>query len=158
MENIISSELTEIDRNILRLMQRDSSLSVSEIAQQAGVSQSACWRRISRLEQEGIIRSKVALLDPGKLGLGVVVFANVRLSSHSEQNLRAFEQEISACPEVMECYTMTGTMDFLLRIVTTDIQGYEQFFRTHLSTMPAVQEVHSSVAITQIKYTTELPL
>ncbi|MEE8060098.1 MAG: Lrp/AsnC family transcriptional regulator [Pseudomonadales bacterium] len=158
MDNNFSTNLTEIDRNILRLMQKDMSLSVAEIAQRAGLSQSACWRRISRMEQGGIIRAKVALLNADKLDLGVVVFANVRLSSHSDQTLREFEQEISACREVMECYTMTGSMDFLLRIVTKDIHSYEQFFRNHLSNMAAVQEVHSSVAITQIKYTTELPL
>ena len=158
MEKKFTVDLTEVDRNILRLMQKDVSLSMAEIAQRAGLSQSACWRRIARFEQDGIIVGKVAMLNPDKLNLGVVVFANIRLSSHSSETLREFEQQISACPEVMECYSMTGTMDFLLRIVTSDIHSYEQFFRNHLSNIPAVQEVHSSVAITQVKYTTELPI
>lgn len=158
MENKISAELTEIDLNILRIMQRDVGLPVADIAREAGVSPSSCWRRISRMEQEGVIRAKVALLNADALDLGVVVFVNVRLAAHSDQTLREFEEEVAAYPEVLECYTMTGTMDFLLKIVTRDIRGYEQFFRNHLANMPAVQEVHSSVAITQIKYSTQLPI
>lgn len=158
MENKTTISITETDRRILSLLQNDGGMSVAEIAERVGLSQSPCWRRISRLEQEGIIRKRVALLDQQKLGLGVTIFVNVRLSAHQNQSLMEFEQAVCAFPEVMECYTTTGTMDFLLRIVTSDIHAYETFFRNHLSQMPAVQEVHSSIAITQLKYTTEMPL
>ena len=158
MENITDEKWTKVDKKILAILQEDATLSVAEVANRVGLSQSPCWRRINRLEEAGLIQRRVALLDAKKLGLGVVVFVNVRLSGHEEQTLQEFEQAISAYPEVTECYTMTGTMDFLLRIVVKDIQGYETFFRNHLSQMPAVREVHSSVAITQIKYTTALPL
>lgn len=158
MENISPEKLTETDRQILAVLQHDASLSVAEVAERVGLSQSPCWRRIARLEQEGYIRKRVALLDQAKLGLGVTIFVNVRLSAHQNQSLVEFEEAVCAFPEVMECYTMTGTMDFLLRIVTSDIHAYETFFREHLSQMPAVQEVHSSIAITQLKYSTEMPL
>lgn len=153
-----SSEISLVDRNILALLQEDASLSVAEVAERVGLSTSPCWRRINRLEQLGYIQRRVALLNQELLGLGVVVFANVRLSAHQNQSLREFEEAIRAFPQVMECYTMTGSMDYLLRIVTKDIHAYELFFREHLSQMPAVQEVHSSIAITQIKYSTSLPL
>ena len=158
MEHYSTSDLTEIDRNILRVLQHDASLSVSAVARQSGLSRSACWRRMSKLEEEGFIRGRVALLDAERLEFPVVVFVNVRLAAHADQTLRDFEKAICEFPEVTECYTMTGTMDFLLRIVVRDIHAYEEFFRQHLSRMPAVQEVHSSVAITQLKYTTELPI
>ena len=158
MENKTSVVVSETDRQILALLQKDANLSVAEIAEQVGLSQSPCWRRISRLEQEGVIRNRVALLDPSRLGLGVTIFVNVRLSAHQNQSLLDFEKAICAFPEVMECYTTTGTMDFLLKIMTRDIHSYETFFRDHLSQMAAVQEVHSSIAITQLKYTTQMPL
>lgn len=158
MENNFDEKWAKVDKKILAILQEDATLSISEVASRVGLSQSPCWRRINRLEEAGLIKRRVALLDAKKLGLGVVVFVNVRLSGHEDQTLHEFEQAISAFPEVTECYTMTGTMDFLLRIIVKDIQGYETFFRNHLSQMPAVREVHSSVAITQIKNTTSLPL
>jgi len=108
--------------------------------------------------KEGFIDRRVAVLNAKRMGLGLVVFANVKLAKHQSSLLREFEQAIVAYPEVTECYTMTGNMDYLLRIVTADIQSYEKFLRDHLSQMSAVLEVHSSIAITEIKYSTQLPL
>ena len=153
-----STELSLTDREILALLQQDAAMPVAEIAAAVGLSTSPCWRRINRLEQLGYIDKRVALLNREQLGLGVVVFANVRLSAHHNQSLREFEDAVSGFSEVTECYTMTGSMDYLLKIVTRDIHAYELFFREHLSQLPTVQEVHSSIAITQIKYSTELPL
>ena len=150
--------LAQIDKKLLAELQRDASLSMADLAAKVGLSTSACWRRVNKLEEDGCIRGRVALLNPAVLGVGVVVFVNVRLKAHSDEALRGFEQGVAALPEVTECYTMTGAMDYLLRIVVPDIQAYEAFFREHLSRMPAVQEVHSSVAITEIKYSTEVPL
>lgn len=154
----ISSSLTLTDIAILRLLQEDADLPVAEIAARVGLSPSPCWRRIMRLQKDGFIERKVALLNARALGLGLVVFANVKLARHQSSLLREFEQAIVNYPEVTECYTMTGNMDYLLRIVTADIQSYETFLREHLSQMPAVLEVHSSIAITPIKYSTQLPL
>src|SRR5665811_913011 len=112
--------LDDFDKKILDRLQRDSTIAVAELAEQVGLSQSTCWRRINLLEQAGIIRSRVALLDAKALGLEVTVF-----------------------PEVVECYTMSGEMDFLLRIVARDIESYERFLRETLLQMPSVQEVHS---------------
>ncbi len=147
-----------IDRKILEVLQRDASLSNAQIASQVGLSVSPCWRRIQRLEREGVIRGRVALLDPAKLGFGVVVFASVKLSSHGRQALPEFESAIREHPEVLECYTVTGEVDFILRIVTQDMHTYEDFLRHHLLQMPTVAEVHSTIALTQVKYTTSLPL
>jgi Lrp/AsnC family transcriptional regulator len=150
--------LDATDRRILELVQRDGSLSSAAISERVGLSPSPCWRRIQRLEREGYIRGRVALLDAEKLGLAVVVFASVKLSAHGRQALPEFEQAIETCPEVMECYTVSGSVDFLLRVVTRDIHAYEVFLRDYLTQLPAVAEVHSRFAITQVKYTTELPL
>ena len=151
-------ELSKTDREILKLLQRNAGLSTAEIAAQVGLSQSPCWRRISRLEQAGVIKNRVAVLDHGRLGMEVVVFVNVNLTAHGRQNLEDFEKGIKKFPEVLECYTVTGEMDYLLKIVTKDIQHYEKFLRNHLMTMPMIREMHSTIAVTEIKDTTELPL
>ena len=150
--------LDEFDKKILERLQRDSTIAVADLAEQVGLSQSTCWRRINLLEQAGVIRSRVALLDPKALGLEVTVFANIKLSAHGRRSLSEFEEAIAQCPEVVECYTMSGEMDFLLRIVARDIEAYERFLRETLLQMPSVQEVHSHIALSRVKHTTELPL
>lgn len=151
-------ELSSKDIAILKLLQQDAGLSTAEIARQLNMSQSPCWRRISRLQREGVIRKQVALLDSDKLGMDVVVFTSVNLSTHGRQSLEEFEAQVEKFPEVLECYTLTGSMDYMLKIITRDIHHYEQFVRNQLSQMPHVREIHSNVSVTQIKYTTELPL
>lgn len=154
----MTEPLSNIDLKILSLLQSDASLSSAEIAEKVNLSPSPCWRRISRLEKEGYIRKKVALLDPQKLNLGLVIFASVTLSKNDEQSLEQFEEVVASYPEVAECYTVTGAMDYFIKIVAKDMQHYEQFLRKRLLQMPLVREVSSNVAVTQIKYTTELPL
>lgn len=151
-------QMDKLDRNILGLIQSNASLSVTEIADQVGLTQPPCWRRIKRLEELGIIEKRVGLLNQKQLGLNVTVFARIKLSAHGKKSLPEFEQEISAFPEVLECYTMMGEYDFLLKIVSRDIERYETFFRKQLSQMPTVQEIHSNVALSKIKFTTELPI
>lgn len=146
------------DIEILQLLQRDASLTSTDIAKRLNLSQSPCWRRINHIEQEGLIRRRVAVLDREKLGMDVVVFATVNLSAHGRQNLDEFEEQISAFPEVVECYTMTGIWDYMLKIVTRDVHHYERFIRNHLLAMPLIREMHSHIAVTEIKNTTELPL
>ena len=151
-------KLAKQDVQILKLLQSDATVSTASIAQQINVSQSPCWRRINRLEQEGLIKGKVALLDREALGMEVVVFATVNLTSTGRQNLLEFEQDIVRYPEVVECYTMTGIWDYMLKIITRDIRHYEEFVRNTLTTSPSIRELHSHMAVTEIKNITELPL
>jgi Lrp/AsnC family transcriptional regulator len=151
-------KLTKQDVQILKLLQSDATASTASIAQQINVSQSPCWRRINRLEQEGLIKGKVALLDREALGMEVVVFATVNLTSTGRQNLLEFEQDIVRHPEVVECYTMTGIWDYMLKIITRDIRHYEKFVRNTLTTSSSIRELHSHMAVTEIKNVTELPL
>lgn len=151
-------KLARQDVQILKLLQQDATASTASIAEHINVSQSPCWRRINRLEQEGIIKGRVALLDRQALGMEVVVFATVNLTSSGRQNLLEFERDIVRHPEVMECYTMTGIWDYMLKIVTRDIRHYEGFVRNTLTASPAIRELHSHMAVTEIKNVTELPL
>ena len=152
------TKLDSIDGKILGVLQNDASLSSAQVAERVGLSASPCWRRIQRLERVGVIRARVALLDPERLGLSVVVFASVKLSAHGRQALPQFEEAIRKYPQVMECYTVSGGVDYLLRVLTPDIHSYEAFLRDELLQLPTVAEVHSRIAITQVKYTTAVPL
>ena len=150
--------LDNFDREILQLLQEDASLSAAEIGARIGLSQSPCWRRINRLEETGIISRRVAQLDRHKLGLDVLVFAMIKLNAHGRRSLPEFADAIRRHPEVQECFTPLGDMDFLVRIVTRDIQSYERFFFETLSQLPGVHEVHSNIAMSEMKSTTALPL
>ena len=150
--------LDPIDRQILAILQRDASLSAADVALRVGLSQSPCWRRIARLEKLGLVRRRVALLDRQRLGLGVLVFAQVKYARGARQSLAGFEDTIRSFPEVQECYMLMGEVDFLLKIVTRDVAAYERFLREKLSRIPAVREVRSSIALTTVKESTELPL
>ena len=150
--------LAKQDVAILKMLQRDATTSTAAIAEQLNMSQSPCWRRINRLEQEGLVQRRVALLDRSALGMDVVVFATINLTSTGRQNLLEFEREIVRYPEVIECYTMTGIWDYMLKIVTRDIRHYETFVRNTLTASPSIRELHSHMAVTEIKNTTELPL
>ncbi len=134
--------LDQTDRKILEILQKDATLSASDIAEKVGLSQSPCWRRISRLEKNGIINRRVAILDRRALGLNVVVFAHIKLSAHGRKSLPEFENAIRDFPEVMDCFTTTGEVDYILKVVTRDIESYERFFRTSLSQLPSVLEVN----------------
>ena len=151
-------DLNKKDIHILDILQSDATVSTAAIAEKINVSQSPCWRRIQRLEQEGAIKGRVALLDRSALGMEVVVFATINLTSTGRQNLIEFEQEIVNYPEVMECYTMTGIWDYMLKIVTRNIRHYEDFVRNTLTSSPSIRELHSHMAVTEIKNTTCLPL
>ncbi len=150
--------LDDFDRRILALLQEDASLSAADIGARIGLSQSPCWRRINRLEKAGYIRARVALLDRHRLDLDVLVFALVKLNAHGRRSLPEFAEAIRERPEVQECFTIMGDMDFLLRIVVPDIQAYERFFFEVLSQLPGVQEIHSNIAMSEMKSTTRLPL
>jgi Lrp/AsnC family transcriptional regulator len=152
------SEIGTTDVQILDALQRDGSLTTQEIADRINISQSPCWRRINRLEEQGLIRQRVVLLDREKLGMEVVVFATINLTTQGRDNLEVFEQEVEVLPEVMECYTMAGAWDYMLKIVARDIRHYEKFVREKLTKLTNIGEVHSHIAVTEIKNSTILPL
>ncbi|MCZ4280117.1 Lrp/AsnC family transcriptional regulator [Kiloniella laminariae] len=151
-------ELDPVDIKILSLLQKDSTLPTAEIAERVGLSQSPCWRRIKRFRDEGLIRKEVCLLDPRTVGLGVTVFATVTLLRHSEENARQFEAIVARRPEIMECYTVTGDRDYLLRIVAKDIEAYDRMITDQFLHLSIIQSVSSRFALRSLKYTTELPL
>lgn len=151
-------ELDRTDLKILDVLQHQGNLSAAEIADKVGLTSTTAWRRISRLEQEGVIKQRVTLLDREAVGLKVTVFAHVRLSSQGGDAVTKFEQAVRKHPEILECFTMLGETDFLLRVVARDLKAYESFFRDHLSRFPGVQVVNSSLALSAIKETTVLPL
>ena len=154
----MSEPLDQYEKRILALLQEDASLSTAAIAEKVGLSSSPCWRRIDRLEREGFIRRRVALVDRKKVGLNAHIFAQIKLNAHGRANLDEFAEAIRAFPEVLECYVLMGSVDFLIRVVASDIEAYERFFFDRLSQLPGVQEVNSTVALSEIKATTALPI
>ncbi|MCG7347220.1 Lrp/AsnC family transcriptional regulator [Sphingomonas sp. ACRSK] len=158
MEDRLPQPLDDAERRILRVLQEDASLPTAAVAERVGLSPSPCWRRIDRLERDGIIRKRVALLDRRAIGLNAHVFAQVKLNAHGRAHLDEFAEAIRAFPEVLECYVLMGPVDFLMRVVAEDIEAYERFFFDKLSRVPGVQEVISTVALSEIKSTTVLPV
>jgi Lrp/AsnC family transcriptional regulator len=150
--------MDRIDLRILALLQTDASRSTAEIAEAVGLSASPCWRRIAQLEQQGVIRRRVALLDRERLDLGVTVVVQVRLTTHGRQSLVDFEERVRELPEVTQCFTVMGAIDFVLIVVTTDIRAYERLMRERLSQLPGVQAIESNIVMSAIKDTTAMPL
>lgn len=151
------SAMDAIDRKILAVLQKDASLSVAEIGNRVGLSSTPCWKRIQRLEAEGVIQKRVAVVDQDKLGLGVTVFVSVETGDHSEQWLGRFAEVVGAMPEVMEFYRMAGDVDYMLRVVVKDIAGYDEFYKRLIASIP-LKNVTSRFAMEKIKSTTELPI
>jgi len=154
----MSLDLTKQDIAILDLLQSDASLSTTQIAEAINLSQSPCWRRINRIEKSGLIRKRVALLDRHALGMELVIFAAVKLTSAARQNMDAFEADIARHSEVQECYTIAGIWDYMIKIVARDIRHYESFVRNTLTVNAAISELNSHIAVTEIKNSTELPI
>ena len=154
----MSEPLDRYEKRILALLQEDATLTTSAIAEKVGLSSAPCWRRIDRLEREGFIRRRVALVDRKKVGLNAHIFAQVKLNAHGRANLDEFAAAIREFPEVLECYVLMGSVDFLLRVVASDIEAYERFFFNRLWQLSGVQEVNSTVALSEIKATTVLPI
>ncbi|MCI5106848.1 MAG: Lrp/AsnC family transcriptional regulator [Pseudomonadales bacterium] len=149
--------MDRIDRKILELLQQNSQLSTAEIADQVGLSTTPCWRRIQRLEEKGIIASRVVLLDREKINLGTDVFIAVKTNQHNWDWLQDFSRKVAKFPEVVEFYRMAGESDYLLRVVVPDIKAFDAFYKK-LVQSTELADVSSSFAMEQIKYTTALPL
>jgi Lrp/AsnC family transcriptional regulator len=150
-------QLDAIDRKILLTLQEDASLSVAEIGQRVGLSSTPCWKRIQRLEAEGVIQKRVAIVDQAKVGLGITVFVSVETDDHSENWLSNFASTVSAMPEVMEFYRMAGDVDYMLRVVVADMHAYDLFYKKLIAASP-LKNVTSRFAMENIKSTTSLPI
>lgn len=150
--------LDAVDVKILELVQQDAGLSVAEIAERVGLSSSPCWRRIKRLEDIGVIQKRVTLLDREKVGLGFEVYATVKLSLPTRENLETFEREVARWPEVISCATVTGGEDYVLRIITRDMHAFDDFLRDHILSLGLVSNVVSRIVIRTVKNTTAVPL
>jgi Lrp/AsnC family transcriptional regulator len=146
-----------IDRKILNVVQEDASISVAEIGQRVGLSSTPCWKRLQRLEADGVIMRRVALIDPEKIGLGITVFVSIETGDHSQDWLKRFAETVGGMPEVMEFYRMAGDVDYMLRVVVPDIQGYDGFYKKLIATVP-LKNVTSRFAMERIKSTTALPI
>ncbi len=146
-----------LDEKILNLLQENTMIPVAEIAEKVGSSKSVCWRRIQKLQDDGIIKNRVAILDNNKVGLDIILFAQVKMTAHGRR-LPNFIEIIKDIPQILECYTLMGNVDFLLKIVVKDIQEYENLWWNQLSQIEGVQEISSTIAMTAVKYTTKLPL
>lgn len=149
--------MDRLDRKILRLLQEDATLAVADVAKKVGLSTTPCWRRIQKLEEDGVIKRRVAILDPVRVNTRVTVFVAVRTSSHSNEWLKRFSEVVQEFPEVIEFYRMSGDVDYLLRVAVPDIAAYDAFYKRLISKIE-IRDVSSSFAMEQIKYTTELPL
>ena len=146
-----------IDRKILAVVQEDASLSVAEIGQRVGLSSTPCWKRLQRLEADGVITGRVALVDPDKIGLGITVFVSIETGDHSQEWLKRFAEVVGAMPEVMEFYRMAGDVDYMLRVIVADMQAYDGFYKRLIATVP-LKNVTSRFAMERIKQTTALPI
>lgn len=150
--------LDAVDAKILELIQVDAGLSVAEIAERVGLSSSPAWRRIKRLEDTGVIQRRVTLLDREKLGLDFEVYAEVKLALPTKDNLDAFDAAVFDWPEVVHCSTVTGAMDYVLRIVTRDIHAFDTFQREKLLALGLVSNIETRIVIRSVKATTAVPL
>ena len=154
----MSELLDAVDAKILDLIQHDAGLSVAEIAERVGLSSSPCWRRIKRLEDDGVIQRRVTILDREKLGLDFEVYCTVKLSLPTKENLETFEQSVKRWPEVVQCATVTGAADYELRIVTRDMHAFDDFLRDRILSLGLVSNIESRIVIRAVKNSTAVPL
>jgi len=150
-------DVDRIDRKLLALLQQDSTPSIAQLADQVGLSQTPCWKRIQRLEADGVIERRVALLSPEKLGLGLTVFVSIEAGDHSPDWLARFARAVSSFPEVVEVHRMAGDIDYMLRVVTRDIAAYDGFYKRLIAAVP-IKNVSSRFSMERVKSTTALPL
>lgn len=151
------NDLDKYDYAILDALQDDGTLSIAALSEKVGLSSTPCWKRLKRLEEEGFIETRVAIVNRKKVGLPVTVFVSIRTSAHDDQWLKRFAAAVIALPEVMEFHRMSGDVDYLLKVATTDIDGYDRFYKKLIKTAQ-LSGVSSAFSMEQIKFTTALPL
>ena len=149
--------MDRIDRKILHELQRDTTLSIAQLADRVGLSQTPCWKRIQKLEAAGVITGRVALVDPAAIGLGLTVFVEIEASDHSTEWRDAFAAAVTAMPEVVEIHRMAGDIDYLLKVVMPDMPAYDEFYK-RLTTQIPLKNVTSQFAMERMKYSTAYPL
>lgn len=146
------------ERKLLQLVQADASLSLAELAEKSGMSQSSAWRKVQELEASGVIRKRVTLLEPRKLDLKLCVIAHVTLEDHHEEAVASFAAVVEERPEIMECFALSGTSDYMLKIRAKDVEDYDAFMTRFLMRNPHVRTVVSSFVLRELKFSTELPI
>lgn len=151
-------KLSNLDKRIISELQKDSSLSNAQLAERVSVSASSCLRHVKALEEAGIIDKYVALVNPALVGLGLIVFSRVWLTSQDAKTVEHFCMEVKHLPEVLECHLMAGDCDFMLRVITSDLEGYRSFLTQHLTKIQGVKMIKSEIPLQKIKFTTEVPL
>lgn len=151
-------KLDKFDREILRVLQTDATISMADLSQKVGLSHTPCWRRVKKMEAEGLIMKKVTILDNKKLNLGVSVFIYVSLKNHDGQSLTDFESAVQDIYEIVECHTTSGEKDYLLKVIVQSIEEYEALLKSSLTNLPHVDHLSSTFALKQVKNTTELPI
>ena len=149
--------IDRLDRKILQILQEDATVPVAEIGRRVGLSTTPCWRRIQKLEEDGVITGRVALLDPAKVNTKVTAFVAITTNQHNDEWLRRFAEVIRDLPEVVEFYRMAGQVDYLLRVVVPDIEAYDNLYKRLIARID-IADVSTTFAMERIKYTTELPL
>ncbi len=147
-----------IDRAILRLLQRDAGLSLADIAKEVGLTPTPCWKRIRRMEHEGVVTGRVALVAAEKVGLGVSVFVAIETGDHSAPWIERFAEIVGQMPEIVECWRLGGDVDYMLRVVVQDMQAFDGFYRRLTAQVPSLRKVTSRFAMERVKSTTALPI
>jgi len=151
-------KLSISDRRLLQALQNDVTQSQSDLAEETGLSRTSCWRRIRDFEKAGLIRQKVALLDPKIAGFGIEVLLLVSMTEHTDENRRDFEDHVRGLPEVLECFSVSGERDYMLQVIAADMDSYTDFLNTEILKHPAVRSASSTFVLKRVKYSTALPL
>ena len=149
--------MDEIDRQLLAILQEDATLSIAQMAERVGLSETPCWKRIQKLEAQGVIARRVALVDPGRVGAGISVLVSIEAGAHTPDWLERFSAGVAAMPEVMELYRTAGDVDYMLRVAVADMTEYDAFYKRLIALAP-MKNVTSRFAMERIKYTTAYPL
>lgn len=157
MSNKIA-DLDKTDRTLLRLLQHDATLSLAELADAVNLTTTPCWKRLKRLEESGVLRQRVALLDPAKIGLSFIAFVQIKTSNHSKEWYHCFVATVSEFPEVMEFYRMAGEYDYMMKVQVADMQAFDSFYKKLVNSIEGLTNVTSTFAMEPLKYTTALPV
>ena len=151
-------KLSASDRRLLQALQSDVTQTQSDLAEEAGLSRTSCWRRIRDFEEAGLIRKKVALLDPKIAGFGIEVLLLVAMTEHTDENRRDFENHVRDLPDVLECFSVSGERDYMLQVIAADMDSYTDFLNTEILKHTAVRSASSTFVLKRVKYSTVLPL
>ena len=150
--------MDSIDRKLLSLLQDDASIVLQDLAARVGLSVNPCWRRIKRMETEGIIRARVAVLDPDKLGLSVTVFVRIKIREHTAEWVRRFAAAVRSIPEIAECHRLGGDVDYMLKIIVADIAAYDRVYKQLIGKVSGLSEVSALFSMERIKCTTKVEI